>query len=72
MSAARVAPDGTMIVPARYMFFHCRSMSGVGDSRRRGMRKNERECAFPASKAETVMPSVWAMRIGIGVSVDML
>lgn len=66
---ASVVVGGTRARPVMYIVFHWRSMRGVGDSRRRGIRKKERERVFPASRAETVMPSVWAMRIGSGLSV---
>jgi len=66
---ARRAVGGETYFPCRNMVCHCRSMRGVGDSRRRGMVKKERERVFPARRAEAVMPRVCARRIGRGTSV---
>jgi hypothetical protein len=55
-----------------YIFFHCRSINGVGDSIRRGTVKVDNPRVAPPSNREEVIPKVCARRIVTGASVDIL
>jgi len=57
-----------LFLPRSKELFHCFKRRGVGASRRRGTTKKDREREAPETADEIVMPIVWAMRIGSGVS----
>ena len=47
---------------------HCLSIKGVGDSRRRGTTKKERERLAPVAAELAKMAKVWAVRMEVGLS----